>query len=101
MRNEFIVAALLACTPAVLQAQVQTTYPQKPVRIIAGFPPGGFADTASRILAQRLTVVWNVQVIVENRTGANGLIASDITAKSAPDGYTLFMTKRANCAVSA
>jgi tripartite-type tricarboxylate transporter receptor subunit TctC len=92
MRNEFIVAALLACAPAVLQAQVQTTYPLKPVRIIAGFPPGGFADTASRILAQRLTGLWNVQVIVENRTGANGLIASDITAKSAPDGYTLFMS---------
>ena len=67
-------------------------YPAKPVRIIAGFLPGGFADTSSRIVAQQLTAAWGQQVIVENRAGANGLIAGDMTAKSAPDGHALFMS---------
>ncbi len=84
------VAAACVCLPLVSSAQ--TLYPAKTVRIIAGFPPGGFADTASRIVAQRLSAAWGQQAIVENRPGANGLIAGDITAKSAPDGYTLFMS---------
>ena len=75
--------------PSVAAAQA---YPAKTVRIIAGFLPGGFADTASRIVAQQLSIAWGQPVIVENRPGANGLIAGDITAKSAPDGHTLFMS---------
>ena len=70
----------------------QTTYPQKPLRILTGFAPGGFADTSARIVAQKLSAAWGQQVVVENRTGANGLIAGDATAKSPPDGYTLFMS---------
>jgi tripartite-type tricarboxylate transporter receptor subunit TctC len=73
-------------------AVAQTIYPQKLVRIIAGFPPGGFADSSSRVVAQRLSAAWGQQVIVENRAGANGLLASEFTAKSPPDGHTLFMT---------
>ena len=99
-------AAALLCVPAITLAQTAAStgsgqatstgsgqaYPLKPVRILAGFAPGGFTDTASRVLAQRLGAAWGQQVIVENRTGANGLIAGDLTAKSAPDGYTLFMS---------
>lgn len=80
---------LLVTLPSV---QAQTAFPLKPIRIIAGFPPGGFADTASRIVAQQLGAAWGQQVIVENRPGANGLLASELTAKSLPDGNTLFMT---------
>ena len=89
---------VLACLPLACSAQSTAatasvqTYPVKTVRIIAGFAPGGFADTASRIVAQRLSAAWGQQVIIENRTGANGLIAGDMTAKSAADGYTLFMS---------
>ncbi len=81
---------MLLCAP--MLALAQPSYPVKPVRILAGFAPGGFADTSARIVAQKLTLSWAQQVVVENRTGANGLIASDVTAKAAPDGYTLFMT---------
>jgi tripartite-type tricarboxylate transporter receptor subunit TctC len=90
MKTEKIVVWLLLCAPSL--ALAQTPYPQKPLRILAGFAPGGFADTSSRIVAQKLSAAWGQQVVVENRTGANGLIASDMTAKSAPDGYTLHMT---------
>ncbi len=83
-------AAALACLP--VAAVAQTAFPLKSMRILAGFAPGGFADTAARIVAQRLSTAWGQPVMVENRTGANGLIAGDVTAKSAPDGYTLFMS---------
>ena len=106
MRNRLAFAAALLGTSAVIHAQTATStgsgqatstgsgqaYPVKPVRILAGFAPGGFTDTAGRIVAQKLSAAWGQQVIVENRTGANGLIAGDLTAKSAPDGYTLFMS---------
>lgn len=70
----------------------QTVWPAKPIRIISAFPPGGFSDTSARIVGQRLTALWGQQVVVESRPGANGVIAADFVAKSAPDGYTLYMT---------
>ena len=73
-------------------AVAQTSYPVKPLRILVGFVPGGFTDTSARIVGQKLGDALGQQVIVENRPGANGLIAGDLAAKSAPDGYTLFMT---------
>ena len=66
-------------------------YPNRPVRIIAGFPPGGGTDITARILVVKLSEYWGQQVIVENRAGASGTIAADLVAKSAPDGYTLLM----------
>jgi tripartite-type tricarboxylate transporter receptor subunit TctC len=73
-------------------ATAQTSYPAKPVRLLVGFVPGGFTDTSARIVGQKLGETLGQQIIIENRPGANGLIAGDLTAKSAPDGYTLFMT---------
>ena len=67
------------------------TYPSKPVRIIVPFPAGGLADVLTRGLAQELSRVWGQQVISENRPGANTIIAAEVTAKSAPDGYTMLM----------
>ena len=70
----------------------QTTFPQKPVRLLVGFATGGFTDTVGRLVGQQLSVLWHEQVVVENRPGANGLIAGEVTSKSPPDGYTLFMS---------
>jgi tripartite-type tricarboxylate transporter receptor subunit TctC len=66
-------------------------YPTKPVRLIVPYPPGGTVDVVGRVLAQRLTEQLGHQVVVENRSGANGTIGSDFVAKSAPDGYTVLM----------
>jgi tripartite-type tricarboxylate transporter receptor subunit TctC len=66
-------------------------WPARPVKIIAGFPPGGGTDITARILAVKLSEYWGQQVIVENRAGASGTIGADLVAKSQPDGYTLLM----------
>jgi len=66
-------------------------YPSKPVRIIVPFPAGGLADVLTRGLAQELSKAWGQQVISENRPGANTIIAAEVTARSAPDGYTMLM----------
>ena len=78
---------ILACSGAWAQG-----YPSKPVKIIVPFPPGGATDIVTRIVAQKLTEVWGQSVIVENHGGAGGNIGGEVAAKSAPDGYTLFMT---------
>lgn len=64
-------------------------YPDRPVHILVGVPPGGGVDFGARLVAQALSKKWGKSVIVENRTGADGTIASDVVAHSAPDGYTL------------
>jgi len=66
-------------------------YPAKPVRILVGYVPGGGVDTTARIMAAALTDFWGAQVIVENRPGAAGNIATELTAKAAPDGHTLVL----------
>ena len=76
--------ALLLAAPCVAQ-----TYPTKPVRIVVTFGGGGAAEVYSRIIGQHLTEMWGQQVIADPRPGANGIIATEIVARSAPDGYTL------------
>ncbi|MFM9921870.1 tripartite tricarboxylate transporter substrate-binding protein [Variovorax sp. H27-G14] len=66
-------------------------YPDKPIRLVVGYSAGGGVDAVARLLGVRLSAVLGQQVLVENRTGATGLIAAEFVAKSVPDGYTLMM----------
>ena len=69
----------------------QQPYPSRPVRIISPFPPGGGNDALCRIVAPKLTEILKQQVIVENRAGANGIVGTEVAARSAPDGYTIVL----------
>ena len=84
-------AAAIVCAGAVPAAHAQR-YPEKTVRIVTPFAPGGGTDVFARILAQRLTEVYAQQFVVENRPGAGSTIGTEYVAKSPPDGYTLLMT---------
>ena len=69
----------------------QTTYPEKPIRMIVGLPAGSQNDTVARLLGQKFAVAWGKPVVIDNVTGAAGNIAADRVAKAAPDGYTLLL----------
>ena len=86
--GQFTLAALLALAHAVALAQ---GYPNKAIKIIVPFPPGGGTDIGTRIIAQKLSEAWGQPVLVENRGGAAGIVGTEATAKSAPDGYTIMM----------
>lgn len=66
--------------------------PSGPIRIIVGFPPGGDTDVIARVLAQKLTAMWNVSVTVDNKPGTAGVIAAKYPSKQPADGMTLLMT---------
>jgi tripartite-type tricarboxylate transporter receptor subunit TctC len=85
-----VVAACL--TLSGIAAAVADTYPSKPVTIIVPFGAGSGTDTATRVVAQHLSAALKQNIVVENRPGANGAIAAAYVARSAPDGYTLFMS---------
>ena len=86
----FVVAAIAAPLFAPLLAGAQA-WPSKQIRIIVPFPPGAFNDTLGRTLAQELPKTLGQPVIVENRPGSGSLVGTELAAKSAPDGYTLFV----------
>ncbi len=69
----------------------QDAWPNKPVRLIVPFAPGGSTDVVARMVGQKLSAVWNQPVVIENRAGAGGNVGADAVAKSAGDGYTLLM----------
>lgn len=84
------IALLFAALPVVAPVCAQQ-YPAKPIRMIIGFPPGGGTDIVGRIVAQRLSENLGQQILPDNRGGASGQIAAELTAKAPPDGYTLMM----------
>ena len=91
MHRRSVLAALAATALAPMRAQAQT-FPNRTIRIIVPFPPGGAPDLVGRTLANRLSERLGQPFVVENRTGAGGNIAAEAVAKAAPDGYTLLAT---------
>uniref|UniRef100_UPI0026076342 Bug family tripartite tricarboxylate transporter substrate binding protein n=1 Tax=Limnohabitans sp. Rim8 TaxID=1100718 RepID=UPI0026076342 len=71
-----------------LYAQSQN-FPDRPVRIVVPYPPGSGTDIAARLMAQKLTDIWKVQVVVDNRPGAGAIVGVEAVAKAIPDGYTI------------
>ena len=86
---------------APLAATAQSDYPNKPVKLIVGFAPGGSTDIVARIVAQKLGEKLGQTVIVENRAGAGGTIGADVTAKAPADGYTLTLGTTSTHAIAA
>ena len=87
---------LLTLALSGLWAVAQTPYPQKPVKILVGFTPGGVPDIAARLLAQKWSDQWKQAVTVENRLGAGSNVAAQVLSQSAPDGYTLLSISSAH-----
>ena len=86
--KSIVAGALLAGSMCTAFAQ---GYPNKPVKLIVPFAPGGFTDVVARIVGQRLSTAMGQQFVIENKAGAGSIIGTDFVAKSAPDGYTLVM----------
>ena len=80
------------CTVLVSSSVLAQTYPEKPVRLIVPYPPGGTTDVSARILGNRLGVLLGQSLVIENRGGATGAIGAEAVARSKPDGYTLAYT---------
>jgi tripartite-type tricarboxylate transporter receptor subunit TctC len=95
------VAAALALSFCQIAALAQdAAYPNRPIKMLVGFGAGGGTDIAARIMAQKMSEILGQSIVVENRTGASGMIAAEDEAKSAPDGYVLMMGSQTTYAVA-
>ena len=88
------IAVLSAIAPAIAQ-----NYPNRPVRFIVPFAPGGNTDVQGRLIAQKLTEIWNQQVVVDNRAGAGGTVGVEMLARAPADGYTIALASFGNILV--
>ena len=95
LRFALALLAALVCSGALAQS-----WPAKPVRVVVAYPPGGGIDVLARQLAERLTAAWGQPVLVENKPGANTIVAADGVAKSPADGYTVLMTTDATFSIN-
>ncbi len=95
-----LVLTSLFALSGVFSAMAEQPWPNKPVKIVVPYAAGGGSDTVARLLAERLSAIFNQQFYVENRTGANGTIAADYVAHSPADGYTLFMAVSSQIAIA-
>ena len=95
-----VVLWFASCSTTWAASPPTTSYPNRPIRIVVGFPPGGTADVLARAIGRELTESWGQPVVIDNRPGAGSMIGSELVAKSAPDGYTLVVVTSSH-AVSA
>ncbi|MBH1964697.1 MAG: tripartite tricarboxylate transporter substrate binding protein [Comamonadaceae bacterium] len=103
-RRSLVATALTVCVAVSalsLAAPAAAAYPEQPIKLVVGFPPGGGGDLYGRMIAQALSKSVGQTVVVDNKAGAGGNIAADIVAKSKPDGYTLLLAMSGNLAVAA
>jgi tripartite-type tricarboxylate transporter receptor subunit TctC len=94
-------AASMAAQAAQPAGDAAARFPERPIRIVIGFTPGGGPDITARFLAQKLTERWRQQVVTDNRAGAGGTIAANIVANANPDGYTLLSVSNAHAVAAA
>ena len=97
LRAVFALALVVFVNPVHAQ---NADYPNRPIKLLVGFAAGGGTDVAARVIAQKMSEILGQGVVVENRTGASGLIAAQDLAKADPDGYTLMMGSQTTCAVA-
>jgi tripartite-type tricarboxylate transporter receptor subunit TctC len=84
-----LAGALVMSTALTVPAQAQTNWPERPIKLIVGYPPGGPVDVTGRTFGRYLSEQLKQSVVIENRAGASGMLGADATAKATPDGYTL------------
>jgi tripartite-type tricarboxylate transporter receptor subunit TctC len=94
-------AAALGLAAGAHAASPVDAYPQKPVRFLVPFVPGAGTDITTRALARKLSEMWGQQVVADNRSGAGGAIAAEITARADPDGYTICLISAGHTVLSA
>lgn len=104
MKNSVVrtvaVVSLLSAGLVPLPSAAQAGYPDKPIRLIVPFPPGGGTDIISRVVADKLAATLGWKIVVENKAGAGGTIGLDAAAKSKPDGYTIVMAQTSNLSIA-
>jgi tripartite-type tricarboxylate transporter receptor subunit TctC len=98
MRTAKLLTFIVLCA-AVAGAFAQA-YPSKPIRIVVGFPPGGGNDIIARLVGAKMQENWGQSVVIDNKPGANSIIAAEFVAKSAPDGYTLLVNATGGMSVN-
>jgi tripartite-type tricarboxylate transporter receptor subunit TctC len=94
----FLVALIAAMLPGAVAAE---TYPSRPIKLVVPFPPGGPNDIIARVVAQRMSELLGQTVVIDNRSGAGGVVGTDAVAKAAPDGYTIGICSAGAIAISA
>ncbi|WP_172331992.1 tripartite tricarboxylate transporter substrate binding protein [Mangrovicoccus sp. HB161399] len=92
MNRRTLLSTAFAALAAALPAAAQTDWPERPVRILVSFPPGGSSDLVARLLAEKLSASLGQQFVVENKPGAAGTVAATALKEAAPDGYTLMLS---------
>src|SRR6478752_6260043 len=99
-RRRFIAAATSAAAGALLPGTAQAAYPDHPIRILVGYAAGGGVDIVARLISEPMKAALNETVIVENRSGASAMIATNAVAKAQPDGYTLLAAASGEVAIN-
>ena len=94
-----ILGSLILCGLSTGTAQADP-FPEKSVRLVVPYPPGGFNDTLARVSSEKLGKLWNQPVVVENKPGAGGMIGMTAAAKANPDGYTIHFSALTNQAIA-
>jgi len=97
MRNARLLALVALLVAAAASAQ---QYPSKPIHIVVGFPPGGGNDIVARLIGAKMQDDWGQAVVIDNKPGANSIIAAEFVAKAPADGYTLLVNATGGMAVN-